>query len=726
MGAVYAYYARDLPSIEDFGAASLSQVTRVLASDGKTLLGEHYNQNRTVVDLGHIAHDLRSASIAVEDKDFYSHGGFDVPRVVGAAIYDVTHRQAAQGASTITQQVVKSALLKVPERSFSRKIKELILATQLEAHYSKDRILEMYLNAIYYGNGAYGIETAAQMYFHKHAKDLTLAEASFLAGIPQSPGRFDPYTDGGFALTRNRQHEVLQAMVSAGYINQSTAESAFTTNLAAEIKSAAVPAQVVNQSIAPHFTDYILAQLREKYGGDVVDRGLTVTTTLDPHAQDIATRAVNKEVDEVGKRVTPCHCLGDGSALAGGPNTGAMMVVSPRTGAILAMVGSRDYNDKSINGDRNLVVDDKRQVGSTFKAYTYATALANGYTPYSTLLDANPNFPCYGGHQPVDFDGHQLGNISLTTSLQLSRNISSIRLFDALGAHRVFATAEALGIPAGDLTNSCESAALGTNELRMIDHVAAFSAFANGGRRIAAWAIARVVDSQGRVLDVHTLKKVDQAIPASVAMTLTHILEGAVPADYQLRFPVAAKSGTTQFFKDSWFIGYTSDLVVGAWMGRTDKGGDRLDMNTVYGPDGAGLIMRDYFKSWYSNYQPPDFGSTKTPALAPCRPAEPRSPSPSTSARSSASPTSGPSPSPSPTYPRAPYQYPEPSPNPGGASPRPCPSFGFVPSNSGTYAGESPSPVPESPPPQPIITAPSPNPGSSPRPSACVVPPLCH
>jgi membrane peptidoglycan carboxypeptidase len=301
------------------------------------------------------------------------------------------------------------------------------------------------------------------------------------------------------------------------------------------------------------------------------------------------------------------------------------------------------------------------QVGSSFKPYTYATALANGYTAGSVLDDAHANFAGYApNQQPADYDGRQLGSISLASSLQQSRNLSSMHLFEALGAQRVFATAEALGLQPRFLTNSGVSATLGTNEIPMIDHVAAYGGFANGGHRVHPWAIAKVTDSQGQVLEDNRVPRMEQAIPTAVAAQLTEILKGAgKPAGWDIPFPVAMKSGTTEHWNDSWYVGYTTDLVMGVWMAHTDSHGAKtLHQNVIYGENGSGLIMRDFVRAFYQGRAPVDFPPLRAPTCS-------NSPAPTRTA----APTG------------VPYQFPE----SGAAAPtpaplRPCPTPNVVPS----------------------------------------------
>ena len=433
--------------------------------------------------------------------------------------------------------------------------------------------------------------------------------------------------------------------------------------------------------------DYVLDQLRSKYGTGVVNqRGLTVVTTLSPKIQQLAQASVVKEVAAVA-RVTRVGKDPDGQP-AYAPNTGAALVLSPQTGAILGMVGSSDYNNKAINGAVNNTVfmhsggGEVHQVGSSFKPYTYATALANGYTANSVLDDGHSNFKGYTAAKPAaDYDGRQLGNISLATSLQQSRNLSSMHLFEALGAQRVFATAEALGLQPKFLTNPAVSATLGTNEIPMIDHVAAYGAFANGGHRVHPWAIAKVTDSQGRVLEDNKVPRMEQAIPSAVAGQLTEILKGAgKPAGWNITFPVAMKSGTTEHWNDSWYVGYTTDLVMGVWMAHTDAhGAKNLHQNVIYGENGSGLIMRDFMHDFYAGRVPVDFAPLKKPTCAT---------SPAPTPAKSATPT-----------PAVPYQFPDSGPaTPTPAPPRLCPTPAPWPSPSpGASAGPAPTAAPAAP-----------------------------
>lgn len=680
-GLVYTY-AGDLPNLDRFGSEHLAQATRIYAHDGKglRLLEERYAERRTVVPLDSIAIGLRQATIAVEDRDFYSHRGVNPVRIGSAFVYDVLHREAAQGGSTITQQVIKTHLLGdwKSSRSFQRKLREAILAVEVESKYDKDRILETYLNNNFYGNGAYGIETAARTYFAKPAKDLTAGEASFLAGLPQRPSAYDPFRPEGLKRARARQRVVLDAMVREKYLTRAQAEAAYAQDLATPLKKAAEASQARRVSLAPHFVDYVVAQLETQYDAAFINRGgLTVITTLDAGAQEQAVSAVSRGVEAYRRQ---------------GATNGALLALDVHTGAILAMVGSANYADESIGGQVDIALAG-RAPGSSFKPYTYVTALSNGYTAASLLDDSHGRFGTYEVH---DWDNRELGPISLRESLAKSRNISSVRLLQALGTEKVFATTRALGISAK--FEPVLSVTLGSQDVRMIEHVASYSSFANGGLRVRPFAIEEVRVGD-RVLSRADVRRDvgERVIAAAQAYLLTDILKEAVNPAWNLRFPVAGKSGTTSDFKDSWFVGYTPEVAVGAWMGRTLSNPPRNEsMPGVWGELGGGMVWREFLRAYTvahpasADWARPATIRTLLVCQAGLRAAHPvagqtrnelfvagTEPTawcpgmePAASATPSPHPTNGPSPTPSVSLPVPPIS-PEPSPTPTGPAPSP-------------------------------------------------------
>ena len=552
-GLLYSY-AGELPSLEHLSARNLPQTTRIYARDGRTLLEERYEQRRTVVPLAQVSWDLRHATVAIEDRDFYNHGGVNPVRMLAAGVYDLLHQRAAQGGSTITQQLVKNYLLSdsAGSRSLDRKARELVLAIELERQYTKDQILEMYLNTIFYGNQSFGIESAAQTYFGASARNLSLAQASLLAGLPQRPTYLNPFLPDGYTHAKGRQRDVLDAMVRDGYVTAAAADNAYAEDLRPALSAARQAAIGGRTSLAPHFVDAVWSELEQRYDpGYLLRGGLRIVTTLDPRAQTLAQQAVH---DGVGRYARSYHV-----------NNGAMLVMNPHTGEVLAMVGSADYSNTEIGGQVNYTLA-PRQPGSSFKPYTYVTALTNGWTPASPLEDRNGAhaFPGYPVH---DWDGKELGTITLRQSLQQSRNISSVHLFKDVGVQKVLALATSLGI--STKLEPTLPTTLGASEVRMIDHLSAYSAFANGGHLVKSLSVLEVRDAAGNVLESTTPQADagDRVLPAAATYLLTDILKGAVRPS--MGIPVAAKSGTTTDFKDAWYIGYTTDLAVAAWMGRT-------------------------------------------------------------------------------------------------------------------------------------------------------------
>jgi len=598
-GTLLYTYAGELPSLDHLSAQNLPQTTRIYARDGVTLLEQRYQQRRTVVPLNEIAWDLRHATISIEDRDFYNHGAVNPVRMIAAGVYDLVHQRAAQGGSTITQQLVKNYLLgdSASSRSLDRKAKELVLSIELERQYTKDQILEMYLNTIFYGNQSFGVEAASQTYFLISARKLDLAEASFLAGLPQRPSYLNPFLSEGYARARGRQRDVLDAMVRDGYFTAAVADKAYAEDLRPVLTVAHHASAGQRASLAPHFVDYVWNELEQRYDpGYLLRAGLKIVTTLDPRAQALAQQAVH---DGVARYASSYRV-----------DNGAMLVMNPHTSEVLAMVGSADYSNADIGGQVNYTVV-PRQPGSSFKPYTYVTALMNGWTAASPLDDSHGAhaFPGYPVH---DWDGKELGTITLRQSLQQSRNISSVHLFKDVGVAKVLTTATGLGIST-KLDPSLPTT-LGASEVRMIDHLSAYSAFANGGHKVAPMDVLEVRDAAGNLLESNAPQPDagQRVLPAPVTYVLTDILKGAVHPS--MGFPVAAKSGTTTDFKDAWYVGYTSDLAVASWMGRTvtQPTPHNESMSTrryggLWGEIGPASSWRQFLKAFYGSKKPADW-----------------------------------------------------------------------------------------------------------------------
>ena len=587
----YQSYTRDLPNPSSLNPKELAQATNIYDRNGVLLYVKHTDGVvRTVVPLSAISPHLIDATIALEDRQFYTHQGIDIRRIVAAAIADLTHQRVEQGASTITQQLVKRMFVG-SANSLERKVREATLALEIERRFSKNDILTLYLNQIFYGHEAYGVEAASQTYFAKPAKNLDIAEAAMMAGIPNGPSDYDPLSPATAPNAKARQELVLRDMLRDHYISQLEFDKAVKETLTYQNGS------IQKDLKAPWFVDYVLRQLSKQYGDAVVaGGGLRVQTTLDYNVQRIAEQAVFDNVNRPDLK-------------ARNVNNGAAEVIDPRTGQVLAMVGSANYYDQAIGGQYNVITDGQgRQPGSSFKIYVYATALANGYAPSNLILDKQGKID---GHPFVDWDHRDEGVITIRRALVESRNIPAIQLFKQLGYDRVFQTARTMGLTDSNLTPERGLAqAIGATEVVPLQHFNAYGVLASGGIYHEPTVILKVVDSQGKVLQEWKPDAGVRVLPAQVAYMISDILR-PVGAALNIRRPFAAKTGTTENWRDSWLIGYNPDVVVGAWMGHTCAGGCpanvNSNLNVVWGVQGAGLIFRDIFNAYEANKPPWDF-----------------------------------------------------------------------------------------------------------------------
>jgi len=586
------YFIKDLPSPTRLSSSSIPQSTQIFDRNGKLLYTIYENKNQTVIPLSQIPKNLQHATIAIEDKDFYNHGAIDIKGIARAAVSTIFLKQV-QGGSTITQQLVKNSLLS-QERTITRKVKEIFLSFATEIIYPKNRILEMYLNQSPYGGTAWGVEAASEMYFQTHAKDLDLAESAMLAGLPEAPTTNSPFGTHP-ELGRARQIETLQKMYEQKYI---------TKDQMIQAENEQLPFSKLSQSIqAPHFVLYIKDLLAKKYGDRYISEGgLKVTTSLDLTIQNFAQDAVATEVAKLnGYHVT----------------NGASMVVDPKTGEILAMVGSKDYFDKTIDGNVNVALA-LRQPGSSIKPINYAVGLINGYTAATPFVDEPICFPNATGapYCPVNYDGKWHGVVQMRFALANSINIPAVKMLKLNGVEEMTATAAAMGITS--LTEPQRyglSLTLGGGEVTMLDMMQAYSVFADKGYRIDLHPILKVEDNKGNVLEeYHPLpnpifgKKV---LPQEVAFIISHILSdngaremefGPSSALYIPGQTVSAKTGTTNDFRDNWTFGYTPSYVVGAWVGNNDN--SAMSNGLVSGITGAAPIWHDVMAYLLKGKQP--------------------------------------------------------------------------------------------------------------------------
>lgn len=563
---VVDYFAGDLPSIEALQSTKLNQTTRIFDRNGN-LIEALYHENRTVVPLGKISTKLQRATIATEDRTFYSNSGVDYRRLLIAVAYDLTHRTGTLGGSTITQQVVKNDVLDTEEaqsRTVSRKFRELLLAEEMERRYSKQQILELYLNTINYGTGAYGAEAAAQTYFQVHASDLTWAQASFLAGLPQAPSDYDPFASPEqLAAAKWRWRAVLDGMVAMGDVSKSEADTIYKSDLIDKMIAAHKVLPAAHNPLTAHFVDYIEGYIIQRYGEKALyEGGLRITTTLDLGTQALADKWVKSGVNAYAKRSV---------------NTGAMLVMNPADGEILAMVGSADYNNAAIRGQINLTGVDKlgwRGVGSSFKIYTYAAALQAGLVTPATLT--NDETGVIGGHTFNDWDGKHEGWITLRTALAQSRNLPALWTYRQEGGARVIALMHNLGVTAAIENPDGVATTLGHDPISMAEHLAAYSAFDNGGYKISPHPVLRVTDAEGKVLEAFDASAARvQVLSPELGYMMTDLMRGPVKLSLGAAFaakPVAGKSGTTEAYTGSIFIGYTPNLAVAASLMHIDDG----------------------------------------------------------------------------------------------------------------------------------------------------------
>ncbi len=561
LGAAYFFVLKDIPSATKIAQNNFPQSTKIYDRNGELLYTIYSTRNQSFVPLERIPKPIQDATIATEDKDFYKHGAIDIRGII-RAFYSTVFKKEIQGGSTITQQLVKNSLLS-PEQTISRKVKEIILAYVVEGLYTKDEILEMYLNQVAYGGTAWGVQSASYVYFNKPVWELNLAEGTFLAGLPEAPSVYSPYGPNP-ELGERRKEEVLRLMRNQGYITPEQESEAKKTKL--------VFSQQVDKIEAPHFVFYVKDLLVKKYGLRTVEQGgLQVKTTLDLNMQNFAQQTVASEVAELEESNV---------------SNGAALVTNPATGEILAMVGSRNYFDGANDGNVN-VTTAKRQPGSSIKPINYATGLIKGYTAATPIIDEKKCFPNPGGkaYCPVNYDGSFHGVTNMRSALANSYNIPAVKMLQMNGLDAMIATASAMGI------NSFKnperyglSLTLGGGEVTMLEMSEAFGVFANTGYRVPLQPILKVTDKSGKILEEYRAPKSpifgEKAIPEGVAFIISHILQDnnartpAFGSNSLLRvkdYPVSVKTGTTNDYRDNWTVGYTPSYVVTVWVGNNDN-----------------------------------------------------------------------------------------------------------------------------------------------------------
>jgi 1A family penicillin-binding protein len=562
--------------------------TVILDRNGQVLFEGYGGQNTKIVHLSDLPELMKNATLAAEDPGFYDHPGFSWQGTARAAWVDLSHGHAIQGGSTITQQLVKNALL-TSDRNYKRKYQEILLAVKLEHRYTKDQILEMYLNEIYYGQGSSGVDAAAQTYFHKSSRDLTLGESALIAGLPLGPSRFDPNYD--LDAAKGRRDFVLSRMTDLHMITKQQADAAKAQPL--QLAQTGTPAPgaetVYAKQInirAPHFVFYVLNQLRTLYGHDEVEQGgITVRTTLDLSKQVQAEQAVRTHIEALsGHHVT----------------NGGLISMEPGSGDIEAMVGSVDYDAPGF-GNVNVTLSDL-QPGSSFKPIAYATAFKKGWNGATPIQDQPVSFPNWDGtaYTPQNYDGKFHGTVTVRHALDNSLNIPAVKTLQFATIPDTLQTAHDMGITTlNDPSRYGLSLVLGGGEVRPIDMATVYGTFANGGTRVEPRSILEVTDRHGKDITKSAATAPQPELDPRIAYMITNILaddssrQPEFPANGPLTLagrPVAAKTGTTNDFRDNWTVGYTPQLVTAVWVGNNDH----TPMQNVDGITGAAPIWHDY------------------------------------------------------------------------------------------------------------------------------------
>ncbi len=616
----YVYIASQLPSPSELRTRANPFVSsKILDREGNLLyeVTDPQGGRRTWVDLEEISPYLIQATIATEDRNFYAriHRGIDPIAILRAVYYNVTEQRIVSGASTIPQQLARLVLLTPEERvdvSTWRKIKEAVLAAELARTYTKDEMLEIYLNEIYYGGLAYGIQAASETFFEQDAGKLTIAQASFLAGLPQLPSLYDPFVSGPESALA-RQLDVLGLMVEDEYITQAEADEA-----AAEMASYSFEAPDPGLATAPHFVFFVRQTLESdpEFGPEALyrneeGRSLRIYTTLDPQLQALAEEAVREGVANLADRDA---------------TNGALVAIDPSNGHILAMVGSADYDNEEIDGQVN-VATRCRQPGSSIKPLTYVAALELGWTPSTLIWDVETEFPDAANppYVPVNYDGRYRGPMLLRDALANSLNVPAVHTLEFVGVDGLLEMATRLGVRS--LANPSEncpeypsdyvpayglSLTLGGGEVKLVEMAGAYAVFANGGLYMEPSPILRIEDSEGQVLRDNSAPAGERVLSAQHAYLMTNILSDTKARCQTFRCPsllelsgrpAGAKTGTTDDYRDGWTIGYTPDLVTGVWIGNSDNS----PMDRLPGSAGAGPIWHEFMEAAHEGLPVRDF-----------------------------------------------------------------------------------------------------------------------
>ncbi len=536
-----------LPDVSSLEGYVPFETSKIYDAKGKLVANLHGEENRVVVPLGYIPKHLQQAIIAVEDDRFYQHRGISPRGMMRALLTDIAEGGSVQGGSTLTQQLAKNLFLD-RSKNVTRKLAEAWLAIQIEQRYSKDQILELYLNQVYWGHNTYGIEAAGLNYFGKHTQDLSLAESAMLAYLLRGPERYSPYRN--MDLAEHGKNVALQRMVKAGFITDRQAK-------AAKEQKIQLTGKTSYAYRAPYFSTYLIQQLINRYGEDTVMKGgLRVHSTLDLTLQQEAEKLLKESIQKHGKRLNFSQ--------------GAIVVLDPKTGYIRAMVGGADFKTSKFNR----VVQAYRQPGSAFKPFVFLTAFNAGIWPWTTMVDEPVSFDAGAGQTwtPKNYDGKHSGAMPLRKALERSNNVITVKLAQRVGIEKVIETAHEVGLQSELRPNL--SLALGTSEVTPLEMASAFGVFATEGWRTEPLAYHRVEDRSGVLVEQRSAK-LQKVYDENAVRILNDVLQGVVRwgtgAAANIGRPAAGKTGTTSDHRDAWFVGYTPDLVAVVWVGNDDN-----------------------------------------------------------------------------------------------------------------------------------------------------------
>jgi len=602
---LFVYYIKDFPRPENFLERPFIQSTRIYDKSGQVLLYEIYGEEkREVVFINQVPEYLKRAVIVTEDRDFYQHFGVDFKGILRSFLNNLKIMKPTYGGSTIPQQLVRSSFL-TRKKTAERKSREIILAIELDRRYSKDQILEWYLNQVPFGSNAYGVEAASQTYFRKSVSEVSLSEAATLAALIQAPSYLSPYGEGKEKLLARKDY-VLEQMAKEGYITQEKAELAKKEEI--NFVKFSLPIK------APHFVLYIKDYLEKKYGEEFLrEKGLRIYTTLDWELQELAEKAVEEGAKNNEKRRA---------------YNAALVAINPKTGEILAMVGSKNYfadpYPKDCIPGKNCLFDPEfnvatlglRQPGSAFKPFVYATAFKNGFSDKAVVVDEETNFGVWGGKSfiPRNYDGKFRGPVTLREALAQSLNVPSVKVLDSMaGLEDSIKTAKDLGITTLNNPSSFYGLALvlGGGEVKLLDMVSAYGVFATNGLKVSPSFIVKIEDSEGNIIEENKKTQI-RVLETGVARMINDVL-----SDNQARAPifglrsrmyfedyqVAAKTGTTQDSRDGWIIGYTPTIATGVWVGNNDNS----PIERGLGENLAGPIWRMFMEKALLKFPKEDF-----------------------------------------------------------------------------------------------------------------------